>query len=81
VLVEAAALLTKLAETLVTVAMLKRDLEAGAPRNADGTLNLVHYAAWLAREAKRAVQNPVQSLHRMPIRQVPPNLTATILWI
>jgi hypothetical protein len=53
-LVDAAALLTKLAGTPVTVVMLERDLEAGAPRNADGTLNLVHYAAWLAREAERA---------------------------
>jgi len=53
-LVEAAALLTKLAGTPVTVAMLERDLEAGAPRNADGTFNLVHYAAWLAREAESA---------------------------
>ena len=28
-------------------AWLEADLEAGAPRNADGTVNLVHYAAWL----------------------------------
>ncbi len=27
--------------------MLDADLEAGAPMNADGTINLVHYAAWL----------------------------------
>ena len=26
---------------------LEEDVEAGAPQNADGTLNLVHYAAWL----------------------------------
>jgi hypothetical protein len=26
---------------------LEEDLAAGAPRNADGTLNLLHYAAWL----------------------------------
>ena len=32
---------------------LARDLAAGAPRNADGTVNLVHYAAWLVREAGR----------------------------
>jgi hypothetical protein len=31
--------------------MVKADLAAGAPANADGTINLVHYAAWLAREA------------------------------
>jgi len=27
--------------------MLRADLAAGAPTNADGTVNLVHYAAWL----------------------------------
>ena len=31
----------------VTVEMLQADMDAGAPTNADGTLNLVHYAAWL----------------------------------
>ncbi|MFO8012163.1 MAG: hypothetical protein R6X20_02540 [Phycisphaerae bacterium] len=31
----------------VTVEMLQADVDAGAPTNADGTLNLVHYAAWL----------------------------------
>jgi hypothetical protein len=34
----------------VTEAVLRDDIEAGAPTNADGTLNLVHYAAWLIRE-------------------------------
>ena len=28
---------------------ITEDIEAGAPVNADGTLNLVHYAAWLNR--------------------------------
>ena len=32
---------------------LRRDLAAGAPTNPDGTVNLLHYAAWLAREAGR----------------------------
>jgi hypothetical protein len=36
----------------VTVEMLEADIIAGAPRNGDGTMNLVHYAAWLARETK-----------------------------
>jgi len=27
--------------------MLEADVAAGAPTNADGTINLVHYAAWL----------------------------------
>lgn len=31
----------------VTVEMLQPNLAAGAPGNADGTINLVHYAAWL----------------------------------
>ena len=34
----------------VTDAMLRADIDAGAPVNADGSLNLVHYAAWLVKE-------------------------------
>jgi len=34
----------------VTEAMLRADLAAGAPANPDGTIHLVHYAAWLVRE-------------------------------
>jgi len=30
--------------------MIAEDLAAGAPANADGTINLVHYAAWLNQE-------------------------------
>jgi hypothetical protein len=30
--------------------MIAYDVNAGAPTNADGTINLVHYSAWLARE-------------------------------
>ncbi|MBU4270793.1 MAG: hypothetical protein KKE86_10460 [Planctomycetes bacterium] len=32
-----------------TVEILDADLDAGAPRNRDGTINLVHYAAWLVK--------------------------------
>ena len=32
--------------------MLEADLAAGAPTNADGTINLVHFAAWLNRQAQ-----------------------------
>ena len=35
----------------ITTAMVRADVAAGAPQNPDGTLNLMHYAAWLAREA------------------------------
>ena len=52
-LTEAAALLTRAAARSVTVAMLEADRAVGAPVNADGTLNLVHYAAWLLKEMGR----------------------------
>lgn len=42
----AARLLTKAGGRVVTEVVLRADIEAGAPTNADGTLNLVHYAAW-----------------------------------
>jgi hypothetical protein len=50
---EAAQLLSKAVGRLVTEEMLRQDIEAGAPLNANGTLNLVHYAAWLAKERGR----------------------------
>jgi hypothetical protein len=34
----------------VTEEMIRADLAAGAPKNPDGTINLVHYAAWLVKE-------------------------------
>ena len=34
----------------VTVEMLQADIDGGAPKNPDGTMNLVHYAAWLVKE-------------------------------
>ena len=47
---DAARLLTRAGGQPVTVAMLEADLATGAPANPDGTINLVHYAAWLVRE-------------------------------
>ena len=32
---------------------IRIDLQNGAPVNADGTINLVHYAAWLVKEMAR----------------------------
>ena len=29
---------------------VRADIDAGAPTNVDGTINLVHYGAWLARQ-------------------------------
>ena len=44
-----AALLTKAGGVRVEVAWIEADLAAGAPANADGTVNLMHYTAWLAK--------------------------------
>ncbi len=49
-LADAAKVLSKAGGRPVTEDMLRADVAAGAPTNADGTLNLVHYAAWLVRE-------------------------------
>ncbi|MEW4530607.1 hypothetical protein [Maioricimonas sp. JC845] len=51
---DAARLLTKASGVLVREATLQEDIDAGAPTNADGTLNLVQYAAWLVRDRARA---------------------------
>lgn len=48
---QAARILAAAGQRRITEAMVKADVDAGAPTNADGTINLVHYAAWLAREA------------------------------
>jgi len=51
---DAARVLTASGTKPVTVEMLRADIDAGAPLNADGTLNLVHYAAWLVKEMASA---------------------------
>ena len=47
---DAARLLSKVGGRLVSEERLRTDIEAGAPTNTDGTLNLVHYSAWLVKE-------------------------------
>ena len=47
---DAARVLTRLGGKPVTEDMIRADIDAGAPTNADATLNLVHYAAWLVKE-------------------------------
>jgi len=49
-LADLARLLSKSAGRTVPVETIRRDVEAGAPANTDGTINLVHYAAWLVKE-------------------------------
>jgi hypothetical protein len=51
---DAAKILSKLFAKPVTEAMLREDINDGAPANPDGTLNLLHYAAWLVREVAHA---------------------------
>jgi hypothetical protein len=41
----------------VTVEMLQADIADGAPVNWDGSMNLLHLAAWLAREELRDTCN------------------------
>jgi len=50
---DAARVLTRVGSSPVTEAMLRADLDAGAPVSADGSINLVHYTAWLVKEAAR----------------------------
>ena len=50
---QAAKLLSAAAKLRVPVEQITADLEAGAPQNPDGTMNLMHYAAWLVKEMGR----------------------------
>ncbi len=51
---QAARVLSAAGPKPVTPEMVRDDIDDGAPTNADGTLNVVHYAAWLIREMGRA---------------------------
>ena len=51
---DAVAVLRKAGSRHISEEALRRDIAAGAPVNSDGTVNILHYAAWLAaREAGR----------------------------
>ena len=47
---DAARLLTSAGGIRIDVEQIAADIESGAPTNGDGTINLVHYAAWLVKE-------------------------------
>jgi len=47
---DAARMLSRAGGQRITEDMLRADIDAGAPTNPDGTVNLVHYAAWLMKE-------------------------------
>ncbi len=47
---DTARLLTRVGGQAISEAMIERDIDDGAPTNGDGTINLVHFAAWLVRD-------------------------------
>ena len=47
---DAARLLSRVSGQSISESMLNNDIALGAPTNANGTINLIHYAAWLAKE-------------------------------
>lgn len=49
-IVNAARLLSGAGGIQVTPEQIEADIEAGAPSNDDGTINLLWYAAWLVKE-------------------------------
>jgi len=49
-LADAARLLSAAGGHAVTLEQIRADIDVGAPTNGDGTINLVHYAAWLVKE-------------------------------
>ena len=48
---DAARLLTRAGGVRIQAEQIRDDIDAGAPTNADGTINLVHYAAWLVQQS------------------------------
>ncbi len=50
----AARLLTAACGRRVPAEQIELDLASGAPTNPDGTINLVHYAAWLVLDMSRS---------------------------
>jgi len=46
--------------------LIEEDIEEGAPLNADGTVNLVHYGAWLNTACERSEQTGSEPEGRVP---------------
>ena len=49
--VDLAKLLKRTGSRTASEEAIRQDIENGAPVNPDGTVNLIHYTAWLAKEA------------------------------
>ena len=50
---QAAKLLSAAYRERIDLEKIRSDLQDGAPANVDGTINLVHYSAWQAKEMGR----------------------------
>ena len=50
---QAAKLLSAAYRERIDAEKIRKDLQDGAPVNVDGTINLVHYGAWQAKEMGR----------------------------
>ena len=50
---QVAKLLSNLARRQIPAAHIAADVDDGAPTNADGTINVLHYTAWLLGEMQR----------------------------
>ena len=50
---DAARVLSSAARKRIDAAKIRADIESGAPTNEDGTINVVHYGAWLVMEMAR----------------------------
>jgi hypothetical protein len=50
---QAAKLLSAATKVRIPIEQITEDLEAGAPANSDGSINLVQYAAWIVKEMGR----------------------------
>ncbi|MBU6239888.1 MAG: hypothetical protein KGQ51_18900 [Planctomycetes bacterium] len=50
---QAAKLLSAAYRERIDLEKIRSDLQDGAPVNVDGTINLVHYSAWQAKEMGR----------------------------
>ena len=44
----------------MTLELLHSDFDAGAPRNVDGTVNYIHYMAWILKEVNSNANDPNQ---------------------
>lgn len=47
---QAAKLLSAASKVRISEEQITKDIASGAPTHDDGTLNLVHYAAWLVKD-------------------------------